>query len=150
MRVHWSLGSILIAVAVMAGCGTQLEGRRGVRTTADPGAFEASENPVRIESVAQKASPPADPDVLVKDVDISLQPYLSMVRREPGGAFLVAFKGGEAIELPTLDDLLAMRLKARERSSILVELRQQITVRVSLHAGRAQKGGLVEYLDKPR
>ena len=119
-----------------------------MRTTANPSDFENDDTTVFVEPVDQASAPAQDPDDLLKYVDVALQPYMSAIRRLDNDVFLLVFKGGEAIEVPTFQDLLGLRLRKRERSSILIDIRQKITLRVSLHLGRAQKGGVVEYRRK--
>lgn len=136
---------MLLLGLVVGACGARLEPNRGVRTTAKPEDFKAGPDPVLLSPVAPPPAPIHDPDDLAKYVNARIHPYLSAIRRESDGRFLLIFKGGsEAVNVPSFDDLMGIELVEVEKHSIVLQVRRRTTLRVSLHEGRGHEGGVVK------
>lgn len=150
-RALYALAVVGLLALVVAGCGRRLEPNRSVRTTATPEDFKQGPSPVLLSPVAPPPVAVHDPDNLLKYVSVRLHRYLSAVSRQPDGRFLLVFKGGgEALDLPTLDDLMGVELVEVERHSIVLQVRQRTTLRVSLHESRGHEGGVVKIQPLPR
>jgi len=135
----------------LVGCVARLERERAVQTTADREDFRAKTPPVLIAPVGDAPQAPNDPDDLLKYVNVSLHPYLNSVRRVSDGSYLMIFKGkGESIQVPDFRDLMDVELVKVERFAIQVRVRGRATLRVALHEGRSQRGGVVRHGDKKR
>jgi hypothetical protein len=142
---------LVAGLAVAWGCGRQLEPNRSVRTTARPEDFKAGPSPVLLSPVAPAPAAVHDPDDLLKYVSVRLHRYLSGVSRQSDGRFLLVFKGGrEAVDVPTLDDLMGIELVEVEKHSIVLQVRKRTTLRVSLHEARGHEGGVVKIQPLPR